>query len=460
MINEETWPQLYNSFTPQRRLWGDEVTQYHVERPHAPLDSLKVHLALNDQRVLLFGHTGSGKSSELARLVNDVEDDFFIVWIDSERNLDIFDATQVELLFLIGISIFQVAETGLPDGKTPDSDNQKRLITGLETLVQTQTSDNEWKLDVGQLVSSLAVFGLGTAAALGAGPAAGIATAGVTKAGLELVKNAVPFKVGGQRDEVRKLEVRPEIHTILGAVNDIINDVANKSPKPLLLIVDGLDKFELDQSKNFFIHSQVLNMVDCATIYVTPLTLYYSPDFSQARQQFRIEEFPNIALSSKGNPDETLEASYAIFHEVVDRRLAPLNLSRSELFATDALTQLIKMSGGVMREFIRLVQTALVEMRVAKMAQVSLEHAQDAIFRERRSYKAGLKISHYEELDAFMQRGIPSETETCDELLRNLYILSYSNDDLWYDIHPTVKPLLQEWRRNRDNDTQILIADE
>lgn len=447
MIDPEVWPQLYRAFDPARRLWGDEVNTYYVTRPYGPLDSLKVHLDVESKRILLFGHTGSGKSSELARLVEDVKDDFFIVWIDSECNLDTFDATQIELLFLIGISIFQIAESRLPANRKPDPETQKRLVACLETLVRTQTTARDWELDISQLAQSLVVFGLGTAATLGSGVAAGMATAGLTQTGLD-VFNSFMFKAGGQRQEVRELEVRPEIHNILGAVNDIITDIQAKSNKPLLLIVDGIDKFEVDQSKDFFVNTSVLDRVNCRTVYVTPLTLYYSADFRQAEARFHFEEFPNIALYRRDEKETLIESNYELFHTVVKYRIEPLGLSQHDLFADDALSLLIQMSGGVMREFIRLVQNALVQMRIAKSDQVILRHAEKAVYRARRSFKAGLNNTHYREMEDFLLTTAPSGNPACDELLKNLYILSYTNDDMWHDIHPNVKPLLIEWQKN------------
>jgi len=450
MIDRQTWPELYKAFDPTRRLWENEVEKYYVARPYGPLDRLKAQfdIFMDPTRILLFGHTGSGKSSELARLVEDedVKDDFFIVWLDSERNLDIFDATQIELLFLMGISIFQIAEQRLPDGRKPDPETQKNLIASLETLVQTETSDHKWEVDINQLVSNLIVFGLGTAAALGGGAAAGLATAGVVKPGLDLISSSI-FKVGGQRQEVRALEVRPEIRNIVRAVNAIIEDVESKSTKPLLLIVDGLDKFELDQSKEFFVHTDVLNQINCRTVYVTPLTLYYSADFRQACERFRTEEFPNIALYPRDQRNAPIEINYDIFREVVERRITPLGFSRENLFAEDALNLLIQMSGGVMREFIRLVQNSLVEMYIAKAEQVMMIHAEEAAYRARRSFKAGLNVTYFDEMENFLLTGTPSGTKACDDLLKNLYILSYINHAIWYDVHPNVLPLLTEWQQ-------------
>jgi len=451
MLDPNVWPQLYQIFDPIHRLWGEEVHKYYVARPYGPLERLKIHLSLEPKRILLFGHTGSGKSSELARLVEDVKDDYFIIWLDSERNLDIFDATQIELLFLIGVSIFKIAESGLPDGRKPDPDTRQRLVDSLETLVRAQTNAHEWELDVSQLVKSLVVFGLGTAATLGSGVAAGVATSELTQTGLDIIDSFM-FKTGGQRQEVRELEVRPEIHNILGAVNDIISDVQAKSEKPLLLIVDGIDKFDLDQSKDFFVNTSVLNRINCRTVYVTPLTLYHSADFRQVRETFdHFEEFPNIALYPRDQADSPIESHYELFRTVVHCRIEPLGFTVEELFAQDALYLLIEMSGGVMREFIRLVQNALVEMQLDKGEQVILRHAEKAVYRARRSFKAGLSHEHYHEMEYLLLRGERSDNAACNELLKNLYILSYTNDQMWYDIHPNVRPLLIEWQKHNSN---------
>jgi len=105
------------------------------------------------------------------------------------------------------------------------------------------------------------------------------------------------------------------------------------------------------------------------------------------------------------------------------------------------------MSGGVMREFIRLVQNSLVEMHIAKAEQVIMAHAEEAVYRARRSFKAGLNVAHFEEMENMLLTGTPSGTTACDDLLKNLYILSYINHAIWYDVHPNVLPLLIEWQQ-------------
>lgn len=450
-ITDENWKSIHTAFDPMRRLWGNEINLYYEPRPHDPLDELKVHLApgLMIQHVLLVGHTGSGKSSELARLAQDVGEDFFVVWIDSDKNLDVFDATQVELMFLIGVSVYHIADQTLSD--KPDSDKLDKLVESLETLVQEQTSNSDWELDVGEMLSNLVAFGLGTAVAASGGAVASVAVAGLAKSGLDAARKFFTFKAGGSREEVRRLEVRPEIANIVRAVNEIVADVETKAGRELLLIVDGLDKFELKEAREFFVRSQVLNQLQCRTVYVTPLVLYYSPDFRQARERFLPQVFPNVAIYPLGERDKPLPEGYQVFRSVVDRRLKPIGLNYQDLLDDDALDLLIKMSGGVMREFIRLVQSALVSARAKSVAKINLSVAEEAMYRVRRDFKAGLDAKHFEEMARFLNSGVPSGTEECDELLENLYILSYINNDLWYDIHPNVLPLLYQWQQRQGN---------
>jgi hypothetical protein len=446
-ITDTNWQAIHAAFDPMRRLWGDEIDLYYEPRPHGPLEELKVRLepGLAAERILLIGHTGSGKSSELARLVRDVGNNFFVVWIDSDKNLDIFDATHIELMFLIGVSVYHIAEQTLPD--RPNRNNLDKLVESLETLVQEQTSNQDWTLDTGELVSNLVAFGLGAAVAATGGAAVSVMAAGLAKSGLDLARSYLTFKIGGSREEVRHLEVRPEIANIIRAVNDIIEDVEAKAQCPLLLIVDGLDKFELKEAREFFVRSQVLNQLSCRTVYVTPLALYYSADFRQARERFLTQVFPNVAIYPPDNRNTPLAEGYRVFQAVVNRRLKPLGLAYQELFEDKALDLLIQMSGGVMREFIRLVQSALVSARVKKLDRINYEIATEAMFRARRDFKAGLDEQHFQEIARFLRSGVPSGTLECEELLENLYILSYINNNLWYDIHPNVLPLFYEWEK-------------
>ena len=443
MPAEDFWQPIYNAFNPRERLWGEKLDTFFVEREHSPLDKLRVQFrpGRDMQKTVLVGHRGSGKSSELLKLVSTIGPDFFVVWFDANLNLDIFSANQVELLFLLGTAIYQVAERA---GVKPSRKHFDLLTDCLQTLVREQTHRTDFVLDVGRLLTNIACFGLPVIAGAAAGPAAGAGVATLTALARELTQDA--FSLGIKREEAARLEVEPRTREIARAVNLIIADVEQKAQKPVLMVVDGLDRLDPGPAHDIFVQSQVLSLPSCRVIYVTPIALYYSPDFTQTRQQFAMTEFPNVKLHERNDPDTPHKSGTRTMREVVRRRLRALGYDPEAIISRNALSLMVKMSGGVMREMVSLMREAVVQAEIAGETQITLRSARAAVYKLRRQYAAGLRQEHYRELENFRATGIPSQSKSCDDLLRNLYILSYINDELWYDVHPNVRPLLEGMR--------------
>jgi hypothetical protein len=440
MPTEDFWQSIYNAFDPWERLWGKKLDTFFVEREHSPLRPLTAQFrpGRDVQKTLLVGHRGSGKSSELLKLVSNIGQNFFTVWFDANLNLNIFTANQVELLFLLGVAVYRIAKQ---EELNPNRENFDLLTDCLQTLVREQTRRTDFVLDAGRLLTDVICFGLPAIVGATAGPAAGAGVAALTALARELAQET--FSLGLMREEVARLEVEPRIWDIARAVNLIIADVERKAGKPVLLVVDGLDRLEPGPARDVFVNSQVLSFPNCRVIYVTPITLYYSPNFSQTKQQFAMAEFPNVKLSHRLNPDTPYPTGLETMGKVVHRRVHALGYEPEHIISADALDLMARMSGGVMREMVSLMREAVVQADVMGETKVTLPAARAAVYKLRRQYAAGLREEHYHELQKFNVTHIPSRNEVCSDLLRNLYILSYTNEELWYDIHPNVRPLLE-----------------
>ena len=437
---DEFWSSIYNAFDPWRPLFGKELELYFVPRTdlppeNNPLYGMRVEFTESrlPLKILLTGHRGSGKTSALADLVNQLGDQFFVVWLDVERNTDIFNVNHVEVLFLMGVVAFKVAEAALE--KKPDRALLDSMVDSLNTLVQEQTGKGEFKIDVDKILDNVVSFGLGFAAALPSPITA-------TMTGLALALKGVRFTLGLSEETVRKLEVKPKISEIAAKLNDLLAEIQQKADRRILFIVDGLDKVEVEQARAIFAESLVLREPLCHMVYTAPILLYYSTDFSGARQLFTTYEFPNVRLHERGNRDKLNSKGYELMRQVVYKRLRALELVPGDVIWEGALNNLITKSGGVMRELISLMRDACVKARLMGRAMIDEEIAEKAIYSSRRKYAAGLSEPYFEELKKVLELGMPTGSEICDKLLQNLYVLGYANYDLWYDVHPNVLPLI------------------
>lgn len=429
------WRALYNLFDPIKKLDGDQLRLF-VARDPRQLEKAQNDFRLSDSplHALLVGQRGTGKSSELRYLAEQLKDDFLTVVIDVDELTDLFNVNHVEVLYLIGASVFASARLkglSLPDALLED------LGRSIQTLINTHTEAKDFAVPVKEILAAI-----GTAVATAA---AGSLAAGVFVTAASIFKE-LKFNLGVSDSAVRKIEVKPRITEISRAIERIVEATERAAGRKLLLIVDGLDRVDFDQARQIFAESGVLNEPTCHIVYVIPAHLYYSPYLNQAKQIFStVYPLPNVKLHARSGAEHA--PGYALLREVVRKRLAEpkVHLAVDEVFAPEALKMLIENSGGMLREFIRLLQNAVREA-ILSNGRVELQHAKAAVDALRREYIAGVTPPLLAELVHVLEKNMPSGSPQSAVALQNQYILSQTNGDIWYEVHPVIASYVNaEW---------------
>jgi hypothetical protein len=255
------------------------------------------------------------------------------------------------------------------------------------------------------------------------------------------------------RETRRKIEIPPILGDIVNKVNLIIAAAQKKTKRPLLVIVDGLDRLDLEVARRIFVNNQLLAEPQCHIIFTVPISLYFSIHRQLAReQQFMPFYLPNIKLFHRDSR-EMIPEGHALMASLVHKRIrqAPPGVLTQE-----ALTLLVQMSGGVIRELITLVESSCIKALLAGKRQIDVEIAREAVEGYQREKASSLPYAYYWEVmsEVYRTHQLPERREkdrdgtefsVSDALLEGLYILSYSNLETWYDVHPIMLPLLQKY---------------
>jgi hypothetical protein len=437
------WARIYNIFDPFSPLAPGQIESLFVERPHSPLARLRYELGPEHlpQRMLLVGQPSSGKSTELARLAADLGDqEMVIARIDLDQNLDASRVNPVETLFLMGLAIYKVAQTvyGSVPGKAPDRKPVEEMHKALETIVTSHTKI-ESPLDLTREIEELVCFTATGLAGVVAGPA-GAAVAGAAVRGAATVTRRLPFVSGTTAEIVSRTEVAPTIRVMADALNRLISDVEAKAGKPLVVLVDGLDRLQdAELMKLLFADEQAfLNSPICRVVYIAPSAVAYDRKFGTTRGRFHIFRFPNVQLHeprAAGGRDRRDEAGWKTMQAICDRRLAYLGLSRDQVVDEAAQETLIQRSGGNVRDFIRLFRDAAVSANIASSARIDASAAESAFWELRRLYDAQIRPALRKILDHVAETNQLTDDPDCDLLLYSSIILNYTDHENWYDVH-------------------------
>lgn len=205
----------------------------------------------------------------------------------------------------------------------------------------------------------------------------------------------------------------------------------------MLFVFEGLDKIDLGQGKDIFIdRSQTISGFRASAIFLMPIGLRYTPQFSTVTQYFKHYSLSNIKLHTSKN--QPYPEGRAKLHELIAQRIDPF------LFAGNALDEAITASGGLIRTLIALIRDAAVNAVVRESEKIESVDVRSAIASLRGDFIAMLETRHYPILKArYEDKNLDSDQET-QELLESLALLEYDNDTFWCDVHPIVLPVVLE----------------
>ena len=417
MMNINMWSRLWQAFDPLFKFRDIARIEYIYVPREVPIASSlaqQIETIGRDAKAVLTGQRGSGKSTELGKVFQILDEKYFVVWLDAETTMDLFNVNHLEILIGATAAMYKTAKD---KGIELDEGPLNRIANSLNRVIQRRVKDIEFSAP--KLIQMI----------------------------------GVSFRFGLSSETVKEIDVEPEVSEILGYIEEAIEEVNNKTGYLPLWIIDGLDRIdELNIAQRIFAESRLLAKPSCPIIYTIPFELFHSPHFQRVRFHFSVtREIPNLTLfdreSGKFSPNN-FPKSYNFLKEIAHRRLSWANTP--DLIDEQALELLIEGCGGVIREFIYLVQYALGEAQSQDKVRVDITDAERAIERTRREKIKGLREEAIKVLCRIYQEkpdilpSIDIKESLLSELIQNLYILYYEDGGQWYWIHPILKEFLNE----------------
>ncbi|MGE0683294.1 MAG: hypothetical protein AB7P69_20645 [Candidatus Binatia bacterium] len=330
-----------------------------------------------------------------------------------------------------------------------------QLANSLARLVRKFEEQEHFSLKKDQLLWQVFSFALVAGAVAVGGPAVAL-PAGAFALGANKVLKAARLELNVRDEHVKTLELPPNRAGVLGALNNIIEDVQEKAKKPLLVIIDGLDKVSFARARLLFVDSALLAEPTCALVYSAPIEFAHRPEGGQMLNFFsQHTTLRNPSVQKKPLTEKNWKAKresnddgIAVMQKILVKRLAAHGKSTDDIITPDAAHLLARTSGGIIREFVRYLHDAATFAQLRETFHIDMEIAQNAVNQQRQVKELQLGTLHREVLRAVLQKGQlsgkQSDMEVEEILLRSLSLLSYQDDhaDAWFDAHPNVLPLL------------------
>ena len=392
---------VYDIFDPQEALSGDKLREYYVKR-ESPVESLADILSSDKPLKYLFvGSRGNGKSTELNRLSELVNDKLFVVSFSIKDKLNLFDVDYADILLVIATEIYESVSDKL-------SEKLKHYLDAWSKKIVERVKEKQKGLE----------FGAGFSA---------------------IVNLAGKVKTQVTTREVTRDVMTPRLSDLIDAINKIIMDAEKELGKKILVIIDDLDKVNLEKGEElFYKHGAELTQPVCKIIYTIPQPLLFSNKIRQIILQYfdGRKELHNINVNHRNG--EVDHSGYKVMREVALMRM------EEDLITEEAMAEAIKSSAGILTELVRLIRDAANIANMENRDKIEEGDVKRVVTGIRNDY---IRILGKEDLEILKgvknTKGKIGDEDRFHDLLFSLAILEYANDEVWYDIHPTIKGIIE-----------------
>ncbi|HJH28161.1 MAG TPA: hypothetical protein C5S51_00425 [Methanosarcinaceae archaeon] len=402
---------IYHLFNPDTALINDDLIKYYVEIEQNELNikelQLRLELGLDTRepiKLLFTGHRGSGKTSTLNRLTSNLDDRFFVVDYNVLDLLDLNDITYVDVVFSILAKMLEKAQEDSIELGTSLNERAERWGN---SIIKTITQNDSVDAKVGVNLPLVFINLLGR------------------------MKSET-----GTKTKIRT-QIEPRVSELIGIINDTIAEIETNE-KQVLIIIDNLEKIDYEKAIDlFYVHATQLTQPLCKIIYTFPISLKSSEKFMQIKINFSdVIIHPNIKIHERDGSE--YQKGIGFMKEIVSKRAS------TDLFEDDTLEYIIDMSGGVVREYIRIIRDSAIRALARGKTSISKDIAVEVVNSLKNIYKAQLSDKDYEVLQDVCRTKDIKRDEQLVGLLHNLSVLEYINADSWCDLNPIVRSILDE----------------
>ncbi len=243
-------------------------------------------------------------------------------------------------------------------------------------------------------------------------------------------------------------------HIPIEAINQELLETAiaklkQQSKKGLVVIVDNLDRIDnrtkawgRPQQEYLFVdQGEYLTKLNCHVVYTMPLALKFSNDYGMLTQRFS-EDPKVLPMVPVQWPDGSIhEEGMALMRQMVLARAFP-DLQPEErpnhitaIFdQTATLDRICKMSGGHVRDLLRLLNTLIMEEMTLPLTRDTL----DQVIRSRRNeIKMPISADEWELLRHVKKTKQVSDDQGYQKLIRSRFVFEYRDrGESWFDVNP------------------------
>jgi len=231
------------------------------------------------------------------------------------------------------------------------------------------------------------------------------------------------------------------IQDVIQRFNLLAEELRQKIGKPLLILVDDLEKADLELAETiYYKHAFTLVQPNCKVIFTIPVSLIYAPSWRQIEMNFLTPPYVlplKSVMTREGKVDKN---GVDFLKDIVLKRVS------SKLLEEDVLECFARWSGGVVVDFLRMVRDCCVKAKARDLEKIDVDLCRETFSSLIDDYWRMLQEKYYPKLVEVYEGKDAKDVKNDDDLRILLYWLAVLEYDRrrWYDVHPAVERILLE----------------
>jgi nucleoside-triphosphatase THEP1 len=401
-------------------LKSDDIEQFRITHSPETLARLRSAIVASEAngKLIFTGHRGCGKTTLLNELALEVRKrGLFVEFFSIANMVEMSDVNHINILYAIALRLLRRAI----HNKVPIPESTRESLKTWFTQTKSVTYTDQLKKETALGGDFFKVF------------------------------TAKLQKEDSFREEIKETYER-RVSELAQHIDQIAAAIQGATDKEVLVIIDDLDKLDLGVVEPIFRDNiNALFSPQIRILFTIPIAVVREPELVEILETqssillLSVSKFFTRAASHQ--PDaQPIEANVTRLESILQRRID------ADLIDPEVLRQMVLLSGGVLRELMRLGQECCRECMLRfelepeiRDVKIDSEILAAAVRELRKQYARPLGNNLYGLLQQTYQSFTPPDVGDPKflELLHGLYVLEYENDDLWYDLHPLVTDLLK-----------------
>ena len=396
--------EAMRNLNPNPPLRGKEIEEFYVHRPDNPYKYWINNIySEKNAKLPVTGPIGVGKSTELNRIIKDLQEEFLVISPEQEDLQGREGMGYVSFLILLIREMMKIV-----------GDWSKFGIFGLNPVFANYQYEKAY-----------------------------------SKERFPDHREILNYPLSEETEKTLYDFLRFHQEKLFASLSLIKNYLEEEHKKKIIFIFDDLEKLEKKVVEDIYIsHGKEIKNIPFTIIFTYPIELSYNMNIRIMQDLYEkpLYLFPVSVEGRNGKPNN---AGMEFFQKVLNKRAPDIS------FQPGVVEKMALSSGGLIRTFLHLARNSVRNAKMDEDDMVRAEHLERELLSARESFFRIITEDEYDKISKYtiLQDAVVSGMEKF--ISKDIILEHHDEEGIWYQINPIIDPLVKKFIIRRDKEKEF-----